>query len=263
MASVSSGSNSGTGSGWRGNASFSNKTSQAKSQQCQKCLQIGHWTYQCKGERAYNRRPSRSAVVKNAQASVPNVQFYNTEKPPDPQRDLKEKVDALLKKKHKKKRKKSPSVSASSESESESSSENESSSSGSGSESSSSSGSESSSSSGSGSSSESSESDSDKNHKTKRRRVEGNGKSHKNEDNLHFESVNETHNDVLEEKHKENTEITDNSTNNEEYRNRKREREKDKDRNGRERFPHKQDRYKDGETDRHKDSSHGRVKDKL
>ncbi|KAL3678135.1 hypothetical protein R1sor_021091 [Riccia sorocarpa] len=35
------------------------------SQQCQKCLQIGHWTYDCKNERTYVSRPSRSQLLKD------------------------------------------------------------------------------------------------------------------------------------------------------------------------------------------------------
>ncbi|KAL2608144.1 hypothetical protein R1flu_026717 [Riccia fluitans] len=37
------------------------------SQKCQKCLQIGHWTYDCKNDRTYLSRPSRTQLLKNPQ----------------------------------------------------------------------------------------------------------------------------------------------------------------------------------------------------
>ena len=33
------------------------------SQQCQKCLQIGHWSYQCKNPRVYSQRKSRTENI--------------------------------------------------------------------------------------------------------------------------------------------------------------------------------------------------------
>ncbi|XP_010524734.1 PREDICTED: zinc finger CCHC domain-containing protein 10-like [Tarenaya hassleriana] len=33
--------------------------------QCQKCFQTGHWTYECKNERVYISRPSRTQQLKN------------------------------------------------------------------------------------------------------------------------------------------------------------------------------------------------------
>ena len=33
-------------------------------QQCQKCFRTGHWTYECKNQKAYLYRPSRTAVLK-------------------------------------------------------------------------------------------------------------------------------------------------------------------------------------------------------
>lgn len=32
---------------------------------CQKCLQEGHWTYECKNERVYQSRPTRTQQLKN------------------------------------------------------------------------------------------------------------------------------------------------------------------------------------------------------
>ncbi|KMZ66860.1 Zinc finger CCHC domain-containing protein 10 [Zostera marina] len=37
----------------------------ASASQCQKCFQAGHWTYECKNERVYISRPSRSQQLKN------------------------------------------------------------------------------------------------------------------------------------------------------------------------------------------------------
>jgi hypothetical protein len=32
--------------------------------QCQKCLEKGHWTYECTGKRKYSERPSRTKLLK-------------------------------------------------------------------------------------------------------------------------------------------------------------------------------------------------------
>ncbi|GAB2294274.1 hypothetical protein Dimus_028488 [Dionaea muscipula] len=40
-------------------------TSSGTASQCQKCFQAGHWTYECKNERVYVSRPSRSQQLKN------------------------------------------------------------------------------------------------------------------------------------------------------------------------------------------------------
>ncbi|KAJ7327704.1 Zinc finger CCHC domain-containing protein 10 [Desmophyllum pertusum] len=37
---------------------------QAGNQRCQKCLQIGHWTYECSNKRKYLQRDSRTKVIK-------------------------------------------------------------------------------------------------------------------------------------------------------------------------------------------------------
>lgn len=41
------------------------------SQQCQKCLQPGHWTYECKNEKVYISRPSRTQQLKNPKLRPP------------------------------------------------------------------------------------------------------------------------------------------------------------------------------------------------
>ena len=38
-------------------------SSSSSSAQCQRCLQVGHWTYQCKNEAAYLSRPSRTSFL--------------------------------------------------------------------------------------------------------------------------------------------------------------------------------------------------------
>ena len=49
-------------------------------QQCQKCLQFGHWTYECLNEPAYLYRPSRTQLFKNKQYTLPLV---INEEPPE------------------------------------------------------------------------------------------------------------------------------------------------------------------------------------
>ncbi|KAG7537240.1 hypothetical protein ISN44_As13g011570 [Arabidopsis suecica] len=40
-------------------------SSASAASQCQKCFQTGHWTYECKNERVYISRPSRTQQLKN------------------------------------------------------------------------------------------------------------------------------------------------------------------------------------------------------
>nr|CCA26045.1 conserved hypothetical protein [Albugo laibachii Nc14] len=51
------------------------------SKQCQKCLQPGHWTYECKNTPAYLVRASRSQQLRNPKLRQP----FNHEKPPTKQ----------------------------------------------------------------------------------------------------------------------------------------------------------------------------------
>ena len=37
---------------------------ETKTQRCQKCLQFGHWTYECKNDRKYVHRDSRTQTLK-------------------------------------------------------------------------------------------------------------------------------------------------------------------------------------------------------
>jgi len=94
-------------------------------QQCQKCLEFGHWTYQCKGQRAYNYRPSRTAVMKTKKINA----AYNTEKPPDPQAQFKMQMEQYKKKMKRKIKKQKRTEESKYSSDESSSSESESSSS--------------------------------------------------------------------------------------------------------------------------------------
>ncbi|CAJ1940879.1 unnamed protein product [Sphenostylis stenocarpa] len=44
---------------------------------CQKCFQSGHWTYECKNERVYNSRPSRTQQLKNPKLRLNNSVTYD------------------------------------------------------------------------------------------------------------------------------------------------------------------------------------------
>ena len=39
---------------------------------CQRCLQQGHWTYECKNEPAYSARPTRTQQLKNPKVRMPH-----------------------------------------------------------------------------------------------------------------------------------------------------------------------------------------------
>lgn len=40
---------------------------------CQKCLQAGHWTYDCPNQRTYRPRPTRSALLANPDLRLPEA----------------------------------------------------------------------------------------------------------------------------------------------------------------------------------------------
>lgn len=71
--------------------------------QCQKCFQTGHWTYECKNERAYISRPSRSQQMKNQKLKMPFMDSYDVEDP-DIQKDIM-KEEKIQKREKKSKRK--------------------------------------------------------------------------------------------------------------------------------------------------------------
>ena len=100
---------------------------------CQRCLQVGHWTYECskkETDRAYVVRPSRTQQLKNPKLAQKFADFTGDE-PPDPKREYEARMDAILGRsgkngakdeRRRKKRKHSPSSSSSSSSDSDSSS---------------------------------------------------------------------------------------------------------------------------------------------
>lgn len=73
----------------------------ATSGQCQKCFQPGHWTYECKNERVYISRPSRSQVLNNPKVKMTfSVSFEG-----NPDVEKVEKVKSVKKEKGKDKKK--------------------------------------------------------------------------------------------------------------------------------------------------------------
>jgi len=66
--------------------------------QCQKCFQTGHWTYECKNERVYMTRPSRTEQLKNPRlkkACLPAPsQFVN----PDLEKEMEEERELMREK---------------------------------------------------------------------------------------------------------------------------------------------------------------------
>lgn len=55
------------------------KHTMSGSAQCQKCYQGGHWTYECKNERVYISRPSRTQQLKNPKLRVNVSVSYDLE----------------------------------------------------------------------------------------------------------------------------------------------------------------------------------------
>lgn len=49
--------------------------------QCQKCFQFGHWTYECKNERVYMSRPSRTQQLKNPKLKMKLTVSYELDSP--------------------------------------------------------------------------------------------------------------------------------------------------------------------------------------
>ncbi|CAN6465015.1 unnamed protein product [Victoria cruziana] len=54
--------------------------------QCQKCFQTGHWTYECKNERVYISRPSRTQQLKNPKLKMKFSVSYELDNPDNPLR---------------------------------------------------------------------------------------------------------------------------------------------------------------------------------
>lgn len=107
------------------------KTSMSTATNCQKCFQPGHWTYECKNERVYISRPSRTQQLKNPKLRMRGTVSYDLDNP-DIEKEVK--LDKNVKKKHtnskgknnKRKHRKSGSDSEASVFESDSGSESES-----------------------------------------------------------------------------------------------------------------------------------------
>ncbi|RZC48657.1 hypothetical protein C5167_017084 [Papaver somniferum] len=67
----------------------------ASSSQCQKCFEPGHWTYECKNERVYISRPSRTQQLKNPKLQIKTPVSYELDFP-----DLVKKPIKKSKRKH-------------------------------------------------------------------------------------------------------------------------------------------------------------------
>ncbi|XP_042025091.1 zinc finger CCHC domain-containing protein 10-like [Salvia splendens] len=79
----------------------SSTSSVASASQCQKCYQMGHWTYECKNERVYISRPSRTQQLKNPKLRMKVSISYDLDNPDVPVEDKGEKRVKKSKRKHK------------------------------------------------------------------------------------------------------------------------------------------------------------------
>ncbi|KAI8380042.1 zinc knuckle-domain-containing protein, partial [Blakeslea trispora] len=77
------------------------------STQCQRCLEHGHWTYECKKERSYKVRPTRTQQLKKP------VKLLQPDLPEELQ-DKRGLADKILKAKERKRKRRSRSSSSSS-----------------------------------------------------------------------------------------------------------------------------------------------------
>ncbi|CAA3024872.1 Hypothetical predicted protein [Olea europaea subsp. europaea] len=69
--------------------------------QCQKCFQTGHWTYECKNERVYISRPSRTQQLKNPKLRMKVSISYDLDNPDIVKEEKNEKREKKSKRKHK------------------------------------------------------------------------------------------------------------------------------------------------------------------
>lgn len=69
--------------------------------QCQKCFQTGHWTYECKNERVYISRPSRTQQLKNPKLRMKLSISYDLDNPDIQKAEKSEKSAKKSKRKHK------------------------------------------------------------------------------------------------------------------------------------------------------------------
>ncbi|GKU85341.1 hypothetical protein SLEP1_g21 [Rubroshorea leprosula] len=69
--------------------------------QCQKCFQSGHWTYECKNERVYMSRPSRTQQLKNPKLRMkPSISYEDYPDVKDENDEKNEKQSKKSKRKH-------------------------------------------------------------------------------------------------------------------------------------------------------------------
>ena len=54
---------------------------------CQKCLQTGHWTFDCPNERTYRPRPSRTALLANPELKLPEANLVTNDFGKEPEED--------------------------------------------------------------------------------------------------------------------------------------------------------------------------------
>ncbi|GAA5798024.1 zinc knuckle-domain-containing protein [Helicostylum pulchrum] len=81
---------------YRTGPKFANSSKKASTAtQCQKCLEHGHWTYECKKERSYKVRPTRTQQLKKP------IKLYAPELPEELQGNKQGLADRILKKKEK------------------------------------------------------------------------------------------------------------------------------------------------------------------
>ncbi|CAO2833124.1 unnamed protein product [Amaranthus hypochondriacus] len=96
--------------------------------QCQKCFQFGHWTYECKNERVYISRPSRSQLLKNPKLRQKLMASYNEDNPDIKKEEVEEKEKSDKRRKKSKRKYRSDTESSSDSGASESDSDSRSSS---------------------------------------------------------------------------------------------------------------------------------------
>ncbi|GMP57055.1 hypothetical protein CsSME_00021300 [Camellia sinensis var. sinensis] len=75
-------------------------TTTGSASQCQKCFQAGHWTYECKNERVYISRPSRTQQLKNPKLRMKLSISYDVDNPDVLTEPKKEKRTKKSKRKH-------------------------------------------------------------------------------------------------------------------------------------------------------------------
>ncbi|KVG82862.1 hypothetical protein Ccrd_026171 [Cynara cardunculus var. scolymus] len=98
------------------------KSSMSTATHCQKCFQPGHWTYECKNERVYISRPSRTQQLKNPKLRMRGPVSYDLDNPEIEKVDKKKKKHSSKSKNNKRKHNNSDSEASVFESDSESSS---------------------------------------------------------------------------------------------------------------------------------------------